>query len=138
MTTTYIYALKDPRDHSVRYVGKSNHPHVRHYTHTHRLNTPCSSHGKRQWVTELRDSGAEPDLVILEEVPVAKWREFEEKWIRFYLERGEPLLNIPTTRMIRELNIAQPVKRFEMLPRRPWGHPRGRPGRLEETDRAKG
>jgi hypothetical protein len=86
-----IYALSDPRDNAIRYVGKS-------CDALSRLHNHCIRRGentqKDQWIVELTAAGATPTLVILEEVPDGEWETAERKWIATARESGWPILNV--------------------------------------------
>jgi hypothetical protein len=88
MTTTYIYALKDPRDGRARYVGKSDNPRGRYSAHL-KCHTQMTSK-KDKWVAELRAVRLKPVLERLEEVPRAAWEDREQWWIKHY---ADSLLN---------------------------------------------
>jgi hypothetical protein len=82
-----IYALVDPRDNTVRYVGKTSSPRDRLAQHIE-----WESKGRKgKWVAELKAAGAVPRMEILERVPVGEWEEAERKWIAFYSARGSVL-----------------------------------------------
>ena len=85
-----IYALTDPRDAFIRYVGISNNAYRRFREH---VQHPYSPSHKDEWINGLLEQGMLPGLVILETVQgehVA--REREEYWINFYGPAGR-LLN---------------------------------------------
>lgn len=87
-----VYALVDPRDEAIYYVGHSGQPERR--LQRHLWGGEGSNSDKAAWITELRDLGLRPQLVILEEVAVAETvREREDRWILHHLRRGEPLTN---------------------------------------------
>lgn len=92
METTFIYALKDPRDGSVRYVGKSNDPVKRYAIHLCRQ-TGVDTQVKR-WVQDLKAQGLRPILVIVEEVPRAMWEDKERYWIAHYRNANTELTNV--------------------------------------------
>jgi hypothetical protein len=91
-----IYALVDPRDNTIRYVGLSDDVKVRLYRHTR------SSPGNMQeyrWIEELRRDGLSPILQVLETIDTgddryALAREREEYWISEMNRLGYPLLNV--------------------------------------------
>ena len=83
-----IYALVDPRDNTVRYVGKTSDPSARLAQHIE--NTAGKGH-KNVWVRDLKASGLRPTMEILERVPVAEWEAAERRWIAFYSTRGSVL-----------------------------------------------
>ncbi len=97
-----IYALIDPRDTTVRYVGCAVDVENRVSQHLKdRANTP-----KCKWLAELRHYGLTPDVEILEVVNgffLALLR--EEYWIGEMLRSGAPLTNL------RNITEAEPVGR---------------------------
>jgi hypothetical protein len=87
---SYIYGLKDPRDGLVYYVGKSNDPDTRLIQHLEKRSNPH----KIAWIESLEAEGLTPELVILETVDRANWKESERYWIALGREEGWPLTNI--------------------------------------------
>ncbi|SRR6266487_3906215 len=86
-----VYALIDPRDNAIRYIGISDDTQYRFYQHLQ-----CIGVGKRekQWIKELRRSGLRPVLRILETIDSRSTAcERERYWIQEMLHRGSPLLN---------------------------------------------
>jgi predicted GIY-YIG superfamily endonuclease len=88
---TYIYALKDPRDNAIWYVGKSNDPRYRYHRH---LFDKTSNRYKTQWMKDLLYSGHKPILMFLEKVESTFRLEAERHWIELGYRRGWPLTNI--------------------------------------------
>jgi excisionase family DNA binding protein len=91
-----IYALIDPRDNAVRYVGLSTDAYVRFYGH---LNSTNDYVQKKRWIIELRRQGLSPILQVIETVDasvdaqsIAHEREYH--WIQEMLRLGHPLLNV--------------------------------------------
>src|ERR1700676_2228644 len=87
---TYIYALHDPRDWSIRYVGKANDP-------THRLKIHIANRGvvrMRKFIQELRADGLIPVLSILQTCPRSAWQPWEKFWIATIRQSGAHLLNV--------------------------------------------
>lgn len=82
-TTTFIYALIDPRDWYVRYVGKSSKPRARFRNHLHPSKLKIETH-KAHWLRELLGAGFVPIQEILEEVSKEHWMSAEKKWIEHY------------------------------------------------------
>lgn len=85
-----VYALSDPRDGRVRYVGKT----------AQTLLERLAGHAKRQtnqamraWFRELRKLRKAPAIDILEFVEYSEWEDAERGWIRWFCDRGE-LLNV--------------------------------------------
>ena len=82
MSTVFIYALIDPRNQEVRYIGKAANPLKRlKYGHLNELNrfilgkTP--GYHKLYWLKQLYDVGLVPKLKILEEVNSTNWQQRE-------------------------------------------------------------
>ena len=73
--TTFIYALLDPRDNSVRYVGKADDPYRRYCEH---LKENYDSH-KCRWIKVLMGMGLLPIRQILEECDCSIWQEREKE-----------------------------------------------------------
>lgn len=88
--TTYIYALVDPRDNAVRYIGKANNPRRRLREH---INRPEDSH-KGRWINIILGLNIKPSMIILEEVSYENWQVREIYWIEFYRSQGHNLTNI--------------------------------------------
>lgn len=78
-----IYALTDPRDNTVRYVGKSNDP-------ARRLSEHVAS--SMPWIAELRNLGLAPSMRIVDRASLEEWERAEQYWIAFYSRHGR-LLN---------------------------------------------
>ena len=88
---TYIYALHDPRDGTVHYIGKSNSPRSRLMQH---LEDKTCNTKKVAWIDELAAAGLRPSLEILDEVERKEWPQAERDWIAFAFAEGWPLTNI--------------------------------------------
>jgi len=89
METASIYGLKDPRDGSIRYIGKSEDPERRFKGHlTDKAYSP-----KTIWLDRLHAEGLQPELVIFDEVSADVWRRVEQRWITKGLALGWPLTN---------------------------------------------
>jgi hypothetical protein len=74
----YIYGLADPRDHVIRYVGKTSLP----------LGARLDWHMKEptnqrmaEWLCELEWKGIRPEIAVLEICHVTKWENTERMWI---------------------------------------------------------
>lgn len=78
---TFIYALRDPNNGSIRYVGKSNTPEVRLRAHLAPANLKADTH-KNRWLKSL--NGVSPELVILEECSHEGWQAREQFWVSQY------------------------------------------------------
>jgi hypothetical protein len=91
MKNVYIYALIDPRNDHVRYIGKANNPEDRykdHYNSARDKNTH-----KRNWINNVRKDGLRPELLILDEVSIDNWRYWECFYISLYKTYGFNLVN---------------------------------------------
>ena len=94
-----VYALEDPRDGRVRYVGSSVHVLGRYRCH---CTTGSNSADKKRFTTFVLPLRAErkfPILFLLEAVPVGdrdRLLAAERKWIEHYRARGEADLNLHT------------------------------------------
>jgi len=85
-----VYALTDPRNETVRYVGISKNANKRYRQHIQSVN-PLTPKGK--WICELASLNLFPKLTILETVAgESEARKREIYWIDFY-SRQCPLLN---------------------------------------------
>lgn len=86
-----IYALSDPRDLKIRYIGQSCNLKSRLKT----MMTPssASSPGIKSWVADLRKDGLKPTVVILQETNQELAGELEQSWITCFKEAGANLLN---------------------------------------------
>lgn len=89
-----IYALCEPSDGAVRYIGKTR------YTTTRRLIYHMSAAVRSRvasanWLRSLRGKGVKPLVVELEKVPLdADWQCRERHWISEYRAAGARLLNL--------------------------------------------
>ena len=91
MKTTYIYALIDPRNNHVRYIGKANDPYDRYINHFNSARDK-NTH-KRSWINSVRNDGFRPELLILDKVPLDKWQWWETFYISLYQTYGFKLVN---------------------------------------------
>ncbi len=94
MNARQIYALVDPRDGAVRYVGVSKKVQARLAQHLSEI-----QNSKRAWLSELKASGLSPEIKILETVEIegdidSSSLEREQYWINTLLQLGAPLTNI--------------------------------------------
>lgn len=77
----YIYALRDPRNDEVRYIGKSNSIYSRLKQH---LQDRTKGSPKVKWIKSLIQEGLTPSVKVLEIVDESKADEAELKWIKHY------------------------------------------------------
>jgi len=103
-----IYALIDPRDNTVRYIGKTSSP-----QHRLRQHIEQESKGRKfKWVTEMKASGVLPRMEILERVPIFEWEAAERRWIAFYSNHGSILnVEIGGRGYLHRYNLEQSYKR---------------------------
>lgn len=89
---THIYCLSDPRDGTVRYVGKADNPSRRllHHLKPHLLKARTQ---KNSWIRKLLSIGMKPLVRVLEKVEAVKWEEREKYWIAHLRKLGQPLTN---------------------------------------------
>jgi hypothetical protein len=99
--TFSIYALIDPRDNGVRYVGLTEYPDERLKQHIQGDgNIP-----KRQWISELSQLGLSPHMHTIETVQTLSAAfEREGYWIRHYIHAGAKLVNIRSPYIISHSN----------------------------------
>lgn len=91
---TTIYALIDPDNGHVRYVGKTIYLPERRLTF--HINTiPKNAHlPSARWLKKLTASGKRPSITILETVPIGNdWKDRERFWIANFRPNGK-LLNL--------------------------------------------
>ena len=99
--TFRVYALLDPRDNTIRYVGCTA------KQLAHRLTDHLSSTGKAKrfrWIKELRALNLRPEIHLLEEVTVARRLDahaVEQRWVKKLKDEGHDLLNDWPTRRAR-------------------------------------
>ena len=85
----YIYALSDPRDHAIRYIGKAEDPHRRIRAHL----TEKADRRKNRWILVLKRLSLVPELHVLEVVADSEWKAAERKWIKYWRSLGADLTN---------------------------------------------
>lgn len=95
----HVYTLSDPRDKSVRYIGRTVDVEHRYYQHI--ATTRGDNPEKEAWILELRNLDLKPIMTVIETVnhedrPPARKR--ERHWILFYQARGADLFNKRSTR----------------------------------------
>lgn len=91
--TYTVYALIDPRDNTVRYVGITERP-INKRLAGHLLGNDGNK-TKIAWISELAQIGISPIIRPLEQVKGRKETlEREQEWIQHFLSLGAPLTNI--------------------------------------------
>ncbi len=92
--TYTIYALTDPRDNGVRYIGITVNPDERLKQHI----WGDMNIRKREWIHELNRSGLAPIMYTIETAETeGEALEREAHWIQHYLSKGVKLVNILMT-----------------------------------------
>lgn len=102
--TTVVYALVDPRDHAVRYIGVTNSVLGRFKEH---MRMYGGNERKNAWIRDVLDASMLPlmyTLEVLEEE--SDWRDREIAWIRTYKEQGADLLNDEVIHVRLELRVS--------------------------------
>lgn len=87
--SAFIYALVDPRDQQVRYIGKTIHVNKRLKQH---LKDKCKSY-KTHWIKNLSANDLLPLFVLLDEVEHNSWDFWERHYISLYRSWGFNLTN---------------------------------------------
>lgn len=91
-----IYAIVDPRDSSVRYIGQTT------IQPAERLRQHCAAKKtenleKWEWIHELRQVGLKPEIKVLEEqIPIHDLYLRERHWVLVHVSRGTTLVNMAT------------------------------------------
>lgn len=80
MRSVYIYALKDPRNNKLRYIGKSVALLKRYFQHL----KDSGDTRKARWIRKLLSLGLKPDVISLEICDNNNWQEKEKFWIAHY------------------------------------------------------
>jgi hypothetical protein len=121
----YIYALTDPRNDHVKYIGKTKNPKKR--LNKHRMGGYVDE--LETWTAELEKHGEWCYMSILEEVPDdADPKISETYWVRYAVEHAWPILNKrtggdnspihfitdpnPNRRIFRVVHLSEPTARL--------------------------
>jgi hypothetical protein len=93
VTTWMIYALIDPRDDMIHYIGRTIRPNGRLQQH---LEEVTVNKKKNQWLQELKKLHMTPRMEVLEslECKAIDAERRETYWIQYLLTIGAPLTNI--------------------------------------------
>lgn len=91
-----IYVLVDPRDHEIRYVGKTKFTnliakrddHVYKALYAAKVNMP-----RYTWIRKLRRLGLTPDIVKVQDVDNQHINDAERYWITYFRDLGCALTN---------------------------------------------
>lgn len=90
----YIYTLKDPFTHEIRYVGKTKSKLNR------RLNQHCSKQNLKNkshnvnWIKSILSRNSKPIIEELDFIKESEWEFFEQYWIEQFLQWGFNLTNL--------------------------------------------
>lgn len=103
---TYIYALVDPRNKNIRYIGKANNPNQRLIQH---LRSPLDC--LKEWLNELKQENLKPILSKLESTTHDNIAEAEIKWIKTY--ESEHLLNITHNKFNNPIYLNSTIKELK-------------------------
>lgn len=87
-----VYALIDPRDNLVRYVGMTEDVYRRFSNH---VNCSGGNYAKTAWIMELRELNKMVIMTTLEEVSERELAlKREQYWINHFEMLGSPIMNI--------------------------------------------
>ncbi len=93
--TTFIYALVDPRNNRVRYIGKSDDPQKRLLEHYKETISKNHNPYMTRWLNKLSRMSLEPEVMVVDEVPKHCWPKYEKAWIRsMKAAYGKQIINI--------------------------------------------
>lgn len=90
METTHIYALIDPRNDHIKYIGRTNNVRKRYWEHINDKRTNVN----KKLVIPLLKHGLMPVSHVLDTVPTSEWEFWERHYISLYRSWGFELLNI--------------------------------------------
>ncbi len=88
---TKIYALVDPNDNTIRYIGASTNPEQRLSAH---VQMNVGSDAKNNWIRGLKNKGQQPSVRILATCATSERKEQENKWILKMRAAGHNLYNV--------------------------------------------
>lgn len=80
----YIYALLDPRDNEVRYIGKTTNPNNRLSGHITECKKEQSTHYRAKWVKSLLKENLKPLIKFLKICPLTDFVKYETEYIQLY------------------------------------------------------
>ena len=92
----FIYALSNPITNEIRYIGKTNNPKRRLYSHIEeakRLNG-IKSRRSLNWIKSLLNQNLKPKLDIIQICDKNNWEYYEKYWIKYYKDLNFDLCNI--------------------------------------------
>jgi hypothetical protein len=91
MKTTFIYYLECPITNMIRYIGHSDNPKQRFYSHIKESSLKRTH--KECWIYGLICKNKKPILYILDEIPNSEWQFWEKHYISLYKSLGFNLVN---------------------------------------------
>lgn len=83
MKTIYIYVLKCPEG-NIRYVGKTNSPKKRLYSHISEAKKGIGRRYVLNWIHSLLSKSLIPSMEIIEICNESNWQEKERYWVEYY------------------------------------------------------
>jgi len=92
-TITQIYALKDPRNQEIRYIGKTIQP-LKTRLCGHIAESVKSKHHKACWIQSLTKIGLKPEIELIEKCYTENWKEREKYWINHFRNLNRKLTNV--------------------------------------------
>jgi GIY-YIG catalytic domain/NUMOD3 motif len=91
----FVYALKDPRNGDVRYVGWTVDLKRRLYLHVwHSDKEKEKNSWKARWIRSVIADGFHPEITVLESGIGTGWKQAEPKWIAHFRALGSNLTNL--------------------------------------------
>lgn len=109
-----VYALIDPRNGDIKYIGITTNPEERQRAHSS-IFRPLSGNSKKvDWIEELRQAKLKPIFKPIDQADTnLEARAIERYWILYYRRWGINLLNQEILTNNKEIlaRIAQPKKR---------------------------
>ncbi len=91
----YIYALLDPRDNEVRYIGKTTQPKNRLSGHIRECKNIKSLHYRAKWIRSLLKKELLPIIKFLKICPLSDFVKYETEYIQIY--KNDKLTNSDET-----------------------------------------
>lgn len=91
MSRFIIYGVCDPRDGSIRYVGRTSGP-LKKRLGKHYYKATDGTH-RGNWFVSIHAAGTKPDAFVLEEVDAVDVNEAESFWIAYFRSVGADLVN---------------------------------------------
>lgn len=92
-STVYVYALVDPRDGEVRYIGRTSNVERRLWQHV--SPSMLAKHSPRaKWIRSLLAEGKQPEMRVIEATTRDRGDAQEAHWMRHFEARGAKLTNV--------------------------------------------